>query len=64
MKSETDHCPYCDHRVYFDNFDDIHRCQCGAQETTKGWQSRDIKAKKKTKQPLKQMTLFLLENET
>jgi hypothetical protein len=62
---DSQHCPFCKRRVIFDNFWDINRCNwCGAQETSKGWEKRDVKAKtllsKCAKQQLK---LFLAEDE-
>ena len=60
---ESPYCPFCEHRVIFDNCRDINLCDwCGAQETSKGWEKRDVKAKRPSpKRAKKQLDLFLAE---
>ena len=63
---ESPYCPFCKHRVIFDKCRDINLCDtCGAHETSKGWQKRDVKAKMPAPARAKnQLDLFLAEEET
>ena len=65
MKNDSPYCPFCGHRAIFETYMDINLCDvCGAHETVKGWQSRDIKAKKKkTAKDGAQLRLFIVKDE-
>lgn len=54
-------CGVCESRAIFDRWMDINLCPaCGAHETMKGWQKRDVKAKIVAQSRAKQLKLFLI----